>query len=103
MFLRQRLAGMRQVGQLAPFDLVLLLVLSNGVQDSMSGGDTSITAGLILAVILVGLNWSVGWLADFCSHLHDEHLGDELHSNEADARIIAVEVFKVLAAVHKEP
>lgn len=40
-----RLTGKRQVGQLAPFDLVLLLVLSNAVQNSMNGGDNSITGG----------------------------------------------------------
>src|SRR3954465_3054639 len=57
-----RLTGKRQVGQLAPFDLVLLLVLSNAVQNSMNGGDNSVTGGLILATTLVGLNWCVGWL-----------------------------------------
>jgi len=57
-----RLTGKRQVGQLAPFDLVLLLVLSNAVQNSMNGGDNSITGGLILAATLIGLNWGVGWL-----------------------------------------
>jgi uncharacterized membrane protein YcaP (DUF421 family) len=57
-----RLTGKRQVGQLAPFDLVLLLVLSNAVQNSMNGGDNSITGGLVLAATLVGLNWGVGWL-----------------------------------------
>jgi uncharacterized membrane protein YcaP (DUF421 family) len=57
-----RLTGKRQVGQLAPFDLVLLLVLSNAVQNSMNGGDNSITGGLILASTLVLLNFSVGWL-----------------------------------------
>jgi lysophospholipase L1-like esterase len=40
-------------------------------------------------------------LADICSYLRDEHFADELHPNEAGARIIAEEVFKVLAAVHK--
>ncbi|HEY5314289.1 MAG TPA: YetF domain-containing protein, partial [Pirellulales bacterium] len=58
-----RLTGKRQVGQLAPFDLVLLLVLSNAVQNSMNGGDNSITGGMILACTLVGINSSVGWLA----------------------------------------
>lgn len=58
-----RLTGKRQVGQLAPFDLVLLLVLSNAVQNSMNGGDNSITGGLISAATLIGLNWIVGWLA----------------------------------------
>jgi uncharacterized membrane protein YcaP (DUF421 family) len=56
-----RFTGKRQVGQLAPFDLVLLLVLSNAVQNSMNGGDNSITGGLILATTLVALNWMVGW------------------------------------------
>ncbi len=56
-----RLTGKRQVGQLSPFDLVLLLVLSNAVQNSMNGGDNSLTGGLISATTLVGLNWIVGW------------------------------------------
>jgi len=38
-------------------------------------------------------------LADICSHLRDEHLGDELHPNEAGARIIAQQVFEVLRLV----
>ena len=57
-----RLTGKRQVGQLAPFDLVLLLVLSNSVQNAMNGGDNSITGGMILAATLVLLNFGVGWL-----------------------------------------
>src|SRR5271157_3601329 len=57
-----RLTGKRQVGQMAPFDLVLLLVLSNAVQNSMNGGDNSITGGMILAVTLVAINWGVAWL-----------------------------------------
>ncbi len=57
-----RLTGKRQVGQLAPFDLVLLLVLSNAVQNAMNGGDNSITAGVLLASTLIGVNWGVAWL-----------------------------------------
>ena len=57
-----RLSGKRQVGQLAPFDLVLLLVLSNSVQNAMNGNDGSITGGMILATALIGLNWCVGWM-----------------------------------------
>jgi uncharacterized membrane protein YcaP (DUF421 family) len=56
-----RITGKRQVGQLAPFDLVLLLVLSNAVQNAMNGGDNSLTGGLISATTLVALNWLVGW------------------------------------------
>ena len=51
-----RLTGKRQVGQLAPFDLVLLLVLSNAVQNSMNGGDNSLVGGLVSATTLVALN-----------------------------------------------
>ena len=55
-----RITGKRQIGQLAPFDLVLLLVLSNSVQNSMTGGDNSVLGGVIAATTLVGLNYIVG-------------------------------------------
>lgn len=51
-----RLTGKRQIGQMSPFDLVLLLVLSNAVQNSMNGGDNSVLAGMILAATLIGCN-----------------------------------------------
>jgi uncharacterized membrane protein YcaP (DUF421 family) len=57
-----RITGKRQVGQLAPFDLVLLLVLSNAVQNSMNGGDNSLIGGLISALTLVLLNLAIGVL-----------------------------------------
>jgi uncharacterized membrane protein YcaP (DUF421 family) len=57
-----RLTGKRQVGQLAPFDLVLLLVLSNSVQNAMNGGDNSITGGIISATTLIIVNGIVGRL-----------------------------------------
>ncbi|MFN8583108.1 MAG: DUF421 domain-containing protein [Gemmatimonadaceae bacterium] len=56
-----RLTGKRQVGQLAPFDLVLLLVLSNAVQNSINAGDNSLPGGLLSAATLVGLNYLVGF------------------------------------------
>jgi uncharacterized membrane protein YcaP (DUF421 family) len=58
-----RLSGKRQVGQLAPFDLVLLLVLSNAVQNSMNGGDNSLLGGLISATTLIILNFSLGYIS----------------------------------------
>ena len=58
-----RLAGKREIGQLMPFDFVLLLVLSNSVQKAMVGPDNSLTGGMIAAatllVLTLGLN-SVG-------------------------------------------
>jgi uncharacterized membrane protein YcaP (DUF421 family) len=52
-----RVSGKRQIGQLAPFDLVLLLVLSNAVQNAMNAGDNSLLAGIILAGTLIALNY----------------------------------------------
>ena len=55
-----RLMGKRQIGQLAPFDLVLILVLSNAVQNAMNGGDNSVIGGLVSASTLFVLNSTVG-------------------------------------------
>ena len=55
-----RITGKRQVGQLAPFDLVLLLILANAVQNSMNAGDNSLTGGLISAITLIAVNYFVG-------------------------------------------
>lgn len=48
-----RLTGKRQIGQYAPFDLVLLLILSNAVQNSMNAGDNSLVGGMISAATLI--------------------------------------------------
>lgn len=65
-----RLTGRRQTGQYAPFDLILLLVLSNAVQNSMNAGDNSLVGGLISAVTLIAchsalshLTYRFRWLA----------------------------------------
>jgi uncharacterized membrane protein YcaP (DUF421 family) len=57
-----RVTGKRQVGQLAPFDLVLLLVLSNAVQNSMNAGDNSLVGGMIAATTLIAINYVVAML-----------------------------------------
>jgi len=57
-----RLTGKRQIGQMSPFDLVLLLVLSNAVQNAMNGGDNTVAAGLILATTLVAFNALVSFV-----------------------------------------
>lgn len=51
-----RFTGKRQVGQLTPFDLVVLLVISNIVQNALIGNDTSIGGGLIGVVTILVLN-----------------------------------------------
>jgi len=54
-----RLTGKRQVGQLTPFDLVLLLLISNVVQNAIIGNDNSLGGGLIGAVAILVLNWLI--------------------------------------------
>jgi uncharacterized membrane protein YcaP (DUF421 family) len=52
-----RLTGKREVGQMTPFDLTLLLLLSNSVQNSMTGGDNSLVGGAVAALVLLVLNY----------------------------------------------
>lgn len=55
-----RLSGKREVGQMTPFDLTLLLLLSNSVQNAMTGPDTSLVGGIVAASTLLILNYLVG-------------------------------------------
>jgi uncharacterized membrane protein YcaP (DUF421 family) len=54
-----RLFGKRELAQLNPFDLVVLLSLSNTVQNAIIGDDNSVTGGVIGAFSLLGINWLV--------------------------------------------
>ncbi len=54
-----RLAGKRELAQLNPFDLVVLLTLSNTVQNAIIGNDNSVTGGLIGAATLLIANYLV--------------------------------------------
>jgi uncharacterized membrane protein YcaP (DUF421 family) len=54
-----RLFGKRELAQLNPFDLVVLLSLSNTVQNAIIGDDNSVTGGIIGAFGLLAVNWLV--------------------------------------------
>src|SRR5512142_1469696 len=54
-----RLAGKREIGQPTPFDLVVLLLVSNAVQNAMTGPDTTVTGGATAAVTLIAVNFLV--------------------------------------------
>jgi uncharacterized membrane protein YcaP (DUF421 family) len=54
-----RLSGKREVGQMTPFDLTLLLLLSNSVQNAMTGPDTSLLGGVVAACTLLLMNYVV--------------------------------------------
>lgn len=57
-----RLTGKREAGQLSPYDLVLLLLLSNAVQNAMVGPSTSLEGGIAAAATLLVLNLAVARL-----------------------------------------
>jgi uncharacterized membrane protein YcaP (DUF421 family) len=58
-----RLSGKREVGQMTPFDLTLLLLISNAVQNAMTGPDTSLAGGVVAAATLLVLNYFVAELS----------------------------------------
>ena len=51
-----RLAGKREIGQMTVFDLVVLLLIANAVQNAMVGPDNSLTGGVLAAVVLLIMN-----------------------------------------------
>jgi uncharacterized membrane protein YcaP (DUF421 family) len=57
-----RLAGKREIGQMTVFDLVVLLLLANAVQNAMVGADVSLTGGVLAAVVLLAANAIVAQL-----------------------------------------
>src|SRR5690242_15439407 len=64
-----RLTGKRQVGQLTPFDLVVLLIVSNVLQNAMIGPDNSVGGGFIGALTIFGANAIVARLTYFSRRL----------------------------------
>ena len=56
-----RMSGKRTMGQFTAFDMLLIVLLGNAVQNALLGKDTSMTGGLLLAATLMALNWLVGY------------------------------------------
>jgi uncharacterized membrane protein YcaP (DUF421 family) len=56
-----RLMGKRELGQMTAFDLVVILVISNAVQNAMVGPDTTLTGGIVAAGTLLVVNRLVAW------------------------------------------
>jgi uncharacterized membrane protein YcaP (DUF421 family) len=58
-----RLSGKREVGQMTPFDLTLLLLISNSVQNAMTGSDNSLFGGIAAACTLLIMNYVIAELS----------------------------------------
>ena len=91
-----RVTGKRQVGQLTPFDLVLLLLISNVVQNAVIGNDNSLGGGIIGAVTILAVNYAVVELTYRSKRLRRLleasptiliHNGKVLHQNLARERV----------------
>lgn len=57
-----RLSGKRQVGQLGAIEFVVILLISDAVQNAMNGGNDSLPGGLLTAALLIGLGMLVATL-----------------------------------------
>src|SRR5260221_3700076 len=74
-----RLSGKRELAQLNPFDLIVLLTLSNTVQNAIIGNDNSVTGGIIRAACLLAGNYHVVRV------LYDHRKTAQLVEGRADA------------------
>lgn len=86
-----RLTGRRQIGQYDPFDLILLLILSNAVQNSMNAGDNSLLGGLISALTLIGCHVAVSrltWMSPRLARWIDGRPRVLIHTGQLDADIM---------------
>lgn len=81
-----RLAGKRELAQLNPFDLVVLLTLSNTVQNAIIGNDNSVTGGIIGAATLLAVNYFV------VRFLFKHHKLDRLIEGDSDVLIEAGQI-----------
>lgn len=56
-----RLSGKRTMGQFTPFDVLLIVLLGNAVQNALLGKDTSLGGGLLLATTLIAFHWGTAF------------------------------------------
>ncbi|HLU79844.1 MAG TPA: hypothetical protein VKZ52_09795, partial [Burkholderiaceae bacterium] len=73
-----RISGKRTIGQFTPFDLLVVVLLSEAVGGSMSGGDESLVGGLIVAFTLLALNILISYTASRSVKLENILEGEEV-------------------------
>lgn len=71
LLLMVRVSGRRTIGQFTPFDLLVVMLLSEAVSNSLSGGDDSVGGGLIIAGTLVALNMGASYLSSHSKKMSD--------------------------------
>lgn len=71
LLLMVRVSGRRTVGQFTPFDLLVVMLLSEAVSGSLTGGDESLVGGLVIAATLVALNVLAAYLSSHSKKMSD--------------------------------
>ena len=103
-----RLFGKRELAQLNPFDLVVLLSLSNTVQNAIIGEDNSITGGIIGAFSLLAINWIVVRILFRLPKLNEKLEGDEtvlIRDGQIDYTAMKQETLtelELMSVIHKQ-
>ena len=103
-----RLFGKRELAQLNPFDLVVLLSLSNTVQNAMIGDDNSVTGGMIGAFSLLAINWLLTWVLFRMPKLNQTVEGSEtvlIRRGKVDRKAMEKEALtelELLSVIHKQ-
>src|SRR5690349_9815813 len=103
-----RLFGKRELAQLNPFDLVVLLSLSNTVQNAIIGDDNSITGGIIGAFSLLAINWIVVRILFRLPKVNEALEGDEtvlIRDGQIDRAALKRESMtelELLSVIHKQ-
>jgi uncharacterized membrane protein YcaP (DUF421 family) len=103
-----RIFGKRELAQLNPFDLVVLLSLSNTVQNAIIGDDTSVSGGVIGALTLLSINWVVVRLLYGSPRINKAFSGTErvlILNGIVDEQALKKELLteeELLAVVHRQ-
>jgi len=103
-----RLFGKRELAQLNPFDLVVLLSLSNTVQNAIIGDDNSVTGGIIGAFSLLAINWLVVralFRSPQLTHTLEGRSAVLIRNGKVDNKALARESLtreELLAVVHRQ-
>lgn len=71
-----RISGKREVGQMSVLELVVILVLSDAVQNAMVGENTTVWGGFVAVVTLLGLDFAIKWLTSRSRRLRNAIEGE---------------------------
>ncbi|MCU1320947.1 MAG: hypothetical protein JWM43_596 [Acidobacteriaceae bacterium] len=103
-----RLFGKRELAQLNPFDLVVLLSLSNTVQNAIIGDDNSVSGGVIGALSLLSINWLLTRLMFRLPKVNEALEGSEtvlIRHGKVDKKALEKEALtelELLSVIHKQ-